>query len=134
MKAVVSARAPTMRDRPLLGADLPDDLRELLNESISRFKAADDAGAEALLAQLLARVPKHAVAKRNLAAILSYNGRYTEVQQLLAQVVADHPDDLRSRCDLANLVIRDGKLDQADALLKGLAARRRGRSGLGRLS
>ncbi|WP_170164732.1 hypothetical protein [Thiocapsa rosea] len=43
----------------------------------------------------------------------------------MAQVVADHPDDLRARCDLANLLIRDRKLDQADALLKGLAARPR---------
>ncbi len=105
--------------------DLPDDLLELLGESIARFKAADDAGAEELLAQLLARVPEHAIAKRNLAAIRAYNGRYAEAQQLLAQVVADHPDDLRARCDLANLLIQDGKLDQADVLVKGLAARRR---------
>jgi hypothetical protein len=40
-------------------SDLPDDLQDLLSECISRFHSADHAGAEALLVQLLARVPNH---------------------------------------------------------------------------
>jgi predicted Zn-dependent protease len=106
-------------------SDLPDDLQDLLSESISRFHSADHAGAEALLVQLLARVPNHAVAKGNLVAIRSAQGRHQEAEQLLREVVADHPDYLCARCNLANLVILDGKLDQADELLNGLAARQR---------
>nr|WP_240905989.1 tetratricopeptide repeat protein [Thiorhodococcus mannitoliphagus] len=105
--------------------DLPDDLHELLGESISRFHAADYVGAEALLTQILARVPGHAVATGNLAGVRAAQGRYEEGRQLLKQVVHDHPDYLYARCNLANLAILDGKLDEADELLKGLATRRR---------
>ncbi|QVL48049.1 MAG: tetratricopeptide repeat protein [Thiocapsa sp.] len=106
-------------------SDLPDDLQELLNASIARFNTGDHAGAEPLLAQLLARVPNHAAAKGNLAAIRSFQGRHEEAEKLLREVVADHPDYLVARCNLANLAVLDGNVDEADALLKGLATRRR---------
>jgi predicted Zn-dependent protease len=79
---------------------------------------------EPLLAQRLARVHNHAAAKDNLAAIRSFQGRREEAEQLLGEVVAGHPDDLAARCNPANLAILDGDLEEADALLKGLATRR----------
>lgn len=106
-------------------SDLPDDLQALLNASIARFHSGDHAGAEALLGQILARVPNHAAAKGNLVAIRSAQGRPQEAEQLLREVIAEHPDYLVARCNLANLVILDGKLDEANDLLKGLATRRR---------
>jgi Flp pilus assembly protein TadD len=41
----------------------------------------------------------------------------------LQQAVAKHPDYLFARCNLARFLIQDGKLDAADALLKGLVER-----------
>ncbi len=92
---------------------------------MSRFNAADYAGAETLLTEILARVPTDAVAKVNLAAVRSAQGRHEEAQQLLRQAVADDPDYLCARCNLANLMTLEGKLDQAGELLKGLATRQR---------
>ena len=106
-------------------SDLPDDLHPLLGESVARFNAADYAGAETLLTEILARVPTDAVAKGNLAAVRSAQGRHEEAQQLLRQAVADDPDYLCARCNLANLMTLEGKLDQAGELLKGLATRQR---------
>jgi predicted Zn-dependent protease len=105
-------------------SDLPDGLQDLLDAPIVRFNTGDYAGAESLLTQRLARVHNYAVAKDNLAAIRSFQGRREEAEQLLREVVADHPDDLVARCNLANPAILDDDLDQTDALLKGLATRR----------
>ncbi len=59
----------------------------------------------------VARAHNHAAAKDNLAAIRSFQGRREEAEQLLREVVADHPDDLAARCNLANLAILDGDLE-----------------------
>ena len=106
-------------------SDLPDDLQMLLEESIERYNAADYARAEALLTEILARVPTHAVAKGNLAAIRFEEGRPEEARQLIREVIADHPDYLHARCNLANLLILDGELEEANELLEGLASRQR---------
>jgi tetratricopeptide (TPR) repeat protein len=92
-------------------SDLPDELRDLLDASIARFSTGDHAGAEPLLSQRLARVHNHAAAKDNLAAIRSFEGRREDAEQLLREVVEDHPDDLAARCNLANPAILDGDLE-----------------------
>jgi hypothetical protein len=78
-----------------------------------------------LLDQLLARAPNNAAANGNLAAIRSAQGLHEEAEKLLSEVVGVHPDCLCARCNLDNPLIPNGKLDQADELLKGLAARPR---------
>lgn len=92
-------------------SDLPDELQDLLDAPTARFNTGDHAGAEHLLAQRLARVHNHAAAKDNLDAIRSFQGRREEAEQLLREVVADHPDYLAGRCNLANLAILDGDLE-----------------------
>ncbi|MBK1730714.1 hypothetical protein CKO41_02620 [Thiococcus pfennigii] len=109
--------------REPLPSDLPEDLAELLGESVACFNDGDFAGAEARVQRLLAERPGHPVASGNLAGLYSAQGRGREARALLRQVVASHPDYLFARCNLAGMLIRDGQIDEAHELLKGLAER-----------
>jgi len=104
-------------------SDLPADLAVLLNESIVRFNQGQAEEAEQRLNRILERVPKHAVARGNLASVRTLQGRHEEAMQLLQEVIADHPDYLFGRCNLAQMLIEQGAIDDAHDLLDGLIER-----------
>ena len=104
---------------------LPDDLQELLDQSIEDLNANRVPQAEAALTAILARIPDHPIALGNLGAIYARQGRIEECQSHLRQVIAVHPDYLFARANLAALLIEDGELDEAKALLDGLMQRPR---------
>jgi len=74
---------------------------------------------------VLEGAPGHPVATGNLAVLREMQGRREEVRPLLRQVVAEHPDYLHARCNLARFLIMDGELEEAQGLLAGLAERER---------
>jgi tetratricopeptide (TPR) repeat protein len=104
-------------------SDLPADLAALLDESIVLFNQGEADGAEQRLNRILERVPKHAVAHGNLASVRTLQGRHEEAMQLLREVIADHPDYLFGRCNLAQMLIERGAIDDAHDLLDGLIER-----------
>lgn len=103
--------------------DLPADLAALLDESNVLFKQGQADAAEQRLNRILQRVPTHAIARGNLAAVRTLQGRHAEAMQLLRNLVADHPDYLLARCNLAQMLIEQGATDDAHALLVGLIER-----------
>lgn len=104
---------------------LPDDLQELLDQSVEDVNANRLPQAEAALTAILARIPDHPMALGNLGAILARQGRLNECRSLLRRVIAAHPDYLFARVNLASLLIQDGELEEAKALLDGLIQRPR---------
>lgn len=104
-------------------ADLPADLAALLDESIVLFNQGQAEEAEQRLNAILQRVPKHAVARGNLASVRTLQGRHAEAMHLLREVIADHPDYLFARCNLAQMLIEEGAIDEAHELLEGLIER-----------
>jgi tetratricopeptide (TPR) repeat protein len=106
-------------------SDLPADLEVLLGEAIVLHNDGHIQEAEARLNTILQRVPDHAVALGNLAAVRSMQGRNEEALDLLRTVVEKHPDYLFARCNLAKTLIEDGEIDEAERLLDGLIERER---------
>ena len=106
-------------------SDLPDDLHGILQESLLLHRAGRYEESEARLNAILERIPDHRIALGNLAAIRTIQNRGREAQEILRRVIAAHPDYLIARCNLAVMLIEEGELDQADALLDGLSQRPR---------
>ena len=104
---------------------LPPDLDDLLGEAIALVHDRDLDAAEGLLSTILQRVPDHPMVLGNLAAVRAMQGRPEESRRLLREVVASHPDYLFARCNLAKTLIIEGAIDEAEALLGGLADRER---------
>lgn len=105
--------------------DLPPDLDDLLGEAIALVHDRDLDAAEGLLSTILQRVPDHPMVLGNLAAVRAMQGRPEESRRLLREVVASHPDYLFARCNLAKTLIIEGAIDEAEALLGGLADQER---------
>src|SRR5262249_27277390 len=61
----------------------------------------------------------------NLALALSLQGREAEALPLVRQIHERFPDYLFARVSVARQAIRDGRLDEAEELLKPLLTRRR---------
>lgn len=105
--------------------NLPDDLQELLEESVRLLHQGQPDKAGARLRKILERSPDHPVILGNLAAIRIQRGDAEEGRRLLRQAVDRNPDYLFARCNLANLLIDDGALEDAQALIGDLATRER---------
>lgn len=105
--------------------DLPKDLQRLLEEATPLLRAGDLPAAESRLLKILARFPHYRRALANLASVRAQQGRDDECRALLRQAIEANPDYVFGRCYLANLLIEEGKLDDALPLLEGLAERPR---------
>ncbi len=106
-------------------SNLPKDLLNLHDQSVRHLRAGRLEAAEAAINTILARVPDHQTVLGNMAALRGLQGRGEACRELLRRIVAIHPDYLFARCNLAGLLIEDGELDAAAALLEGLAQRPR---------
>lgn len=112
-------------DREPEPSDLPPDLLALFEESYALQLAGQLDAAEARLDTILQRVPDYPAALGNLAGLRLAQRRDAEAVKLLRRTIEVHPDYLFARCNLADLLIEDGELDAAQALLHGLAERPR---------
>ncbi len=104
---------------------LPEDLNELLTEAILAFIDNRLDEAESKLNELLEQAPDNRVALGNLAAVHIARGQDEPARELLRRVIAANPDYLFARCNLATMLIEDGEIDEAEALLDGLSKRER---------
>jgi tetratricopeptide (TPR) repeat protein len=109
--------------RESVPTDLPPDLQTRLESSVQHSQAGRIEAAEADLDVILARIPDHPIALGNLAALRARQLRGQECRELLRRAIETHPDYLLARVNLAGILIEEGKLDEADALLEGLAQR-----------
>ena len=74
---------------------------------------------------MLERAPDHPMLLSNLAAACLLQGRREEGRTLLKRAIEKKPDYLFARCNLANLHISAGELEEAERLLTGLPSRPR---------
>jgi tetratricopeptide (TPR) repeat protein len=106
-------------------SDLTPDLMRLHGEAVNHLRAGRLEAAETAINTILARAPDQQSVLGNLAALRARQGRGDECRDILRRVVEIHPDYLFARCNLAGLLIEEGDLDAAKALLEGLAERPR---------
>ena len=104
---------------------LPAPAQEPLDEAVQALRQQDGAAAERWLQQALAVVPDAPTLLHNLASAYELQGRRTEAHALVREVHARYPDYLFARVGVARLLITDGQLDEAEALLLPLLQRRR---------
>ncbi len=104
---------------------LPEDLDALLTEGILAFIDNRLEEAESKLRGILEHAPDNRVVLGNLAAIHMARGQGEAARELLRRVIAGNPDYLFARCNLATMLIDDGEIDEAEALLDGLSKRER---------
>lgn len=100
--------------------DLPPHLQALLEESIDKTMNRDIAGAQACLRQILKQAPNNRTALGNLGQLLIHQGEREAGEAMLRRVIALYPDYPQPRCNLAKVLIRDNRLDEAQELLGDL--------------
>lgn len=105
----------------------PEELAENAYREAAQLRAqGNPAEAERRLKALLASNPKQVKARELLASIQLDSGRWAEAQDTLEQGVAQVPEYLAFRFQLARLYLEHGSDEQALALLE--SARREGRT------
>lgn len=100
-------------------------VEELIGAAIEAMQATDAARAETLLRQAEALEPDAPDIQNNLAAVLEMLGRTEEAKELTVRLFAAHPDYLFGRVAMANMAIRDQRLQEAQDLLDPLLSRTR---------
>ena len=100
-------------------------VEEWIREATLALHAEDPDKAEQLLQKALVVEPEAPDALNNLAAAYEMQGRRKEAHQMVHQIFARHPDYLFGRIGVAQLALRDGKIEEAEALLKPLVEQRR---------
>ncbi|WPL18604.1 putative PEP-CTERM system TPR-repeat lipoprotein [Thiorhodovibrio winogradskyi] len=105
--------------------ELPPHLQALLDESIDKNANGDIAGAQACLRQILEQTPDNRTTLGNLGQLLIHQGEREAGEAMLRRVIALYPDYLHPRCNLAKVLIRDNRLDEAQDLLGDLHKRER---------
>lgn len=101
------------------------EVEEWLMEAILALRSGDGKRAEELILQALEVEPDAPDSVNNLAAAYELQGRMAEAEALTTQNFERHPDYLFGRTSAAQLCIHDGKIQEAEALLEPLLARRR---------
>lgn len=109
---------------------VPSNLTESAQQELVGAMALLHAGkmqqAQIELERLLKQYPMETSLYTNLAYIhSSLGGNEKEVERLMKQAVEVNPDYLIGRCNLAGLMLGQGRFDEAEALLKGLGNRER---------
>ena len=100
-------------------------VEEWIREATLALHAGDPEKAEQLLQKALAVEPESPDALNNLAAAYEMQGRRKKAHQMVHQIFERHPDYLFGRIGVAQLALRDGKIEEAEALLKPLVEQRR---------
>lgn len=98
---------------------------QILDQATPLLRARDGLGAEILYRQALQLEPDKPDLLNNLAVSLQLQGRQAEAIALLEVLHYQHPDYLFARTGLAKAAMKNGDLEQAQALLEPLYERRK---------
>lgn len=96
-----------------------------MEEASQALHRGDAARGEEVLRKALEREPDSPDLLNNLAAAYSMQRRGAEARALVEQIAQRYPDYLFGQTNLASILLREGKLDEAQALLDPLMARSR---------
>lgn len=102
-----------------------EQVTRLLTGGTQALRAGDSHAAERSLKQALELEPDAPDLLNNLAIAYELQGRTVEAHDLVREIHARHPDYSFPRLSLAQLALRDGKPEEAKALLEPLLTRRR---------
>lgn len=102
------------------GYDYPPEVQRLSDEGVRLLRKEDFAGAAAVLAQAHALAPEVVGVMNNLAAAWEQQGQSQRAHELLDRIFALRPDYFFARVAKARLLIRDGEVERADAMLREL--------------
>ncbi len=100
-------------------------VEQWLTEATLALQRRDADEAEHLLKQALEIEPDVPALLNNLAAAYEMQGRLPEAEVIVRQLHQRYPDYVFARTSMAQLCIRRGEIDEAQALLKPLLTRRR---------
>lgn len=98
---------------------------ELLTEATYLMQAQNFRKAKKLLEQARTLEPDHPIILNNLAKVMEAEGDSADAAALMEHVLAAHPDYLFGQVGLANKLILEEKLDQVQAVLNPLLARKK---------
>lgn len=101
------------------------EIQALINNGIQAIHDGDLAKAEALYQQALEQDADSPMILNNLAAIFSQQGRIQESQEINRYVHERYPDYFQGRTNMALLLARDNKVEEARAMLAPLQERRK---------
>jgi tetratricopeptide (TPR) repeat protein len=102
-----------------------EQVQELLAEGSDALHQGEPARAEELYKRALELEPDAPDVLNNLAAAYEAMNRHTDAMTLLRQIHERFPDYLFARAAMAKVLIADGRLDEAKALLDPLLSRKR---------
>jgi tetratricopeptide (TPR) repeat protein len=101
---------------------LSPDLERMFQDAFAAFADGRNEEAEQGLRAILTRAPAQPAVLANLGGILDVAGRRREAKALLRQALDVDPDYLFARCTLARLLIDEGDVAGAEALLPEIDA------------
>jgi tetratricopeptide (TPR) repeat protein len=107
------------------GERLPFRAERLVAEAMEEIKYGDPAKGERLIKQAIEMKPDHPTLLNNLAAAYGRQGKDTECRNLIAEIRQQFPDYFFGITNEAMTLARDGKPDEAEALVKPLLGRKR---------
>jgi predicted Zn-dependent protease len=97
-------------------------VRKLAQKANDHLTAGNGVEAERLLRQGLAQEPDAPDLHNNLAMALEVQGRRSEAHAMIRQIHTRFPDYWFGKVGVAQLLTKEGKLDEAEAILKPLRA------------
>jgi tetratricopeptide (TPR) repeat protein len=103
--------------------DLPPKAEELMQQAFVLLRKGDGVRAEPLIKQALEFAPESLTLRNNLAMAYHQQNRIEEANNLTRELFAENPDYFFGRLGMANLLIQDGKYDEAEELLHPLHSR-----------
>lgn len=106
-------------------SDLPPLAQDYYLKAYEAQENGDAVHAEILLKAALALVPDSPQLLNNLAAAYALQGRSKEYAELLRKIIERHPDYVFARINFADLIIEEGRYEEAEALLVPLGERPR---------
>jgi tetratricopeptide (TPR) repeat protein len=91
--------------------------KKLYREGLEAMEAHQPERAEGLFRQALLEHPGERTLRFNLASVLEMQGRQEEAEDIYGELARQHPDYLHAVSHVARRQIKDGDLDQAEAMM-----------------
>ncbi len=101
------------------------EIQQLINDGIEAMHDGDLTRAEALYQQALEQDADSPMILNNLAAIFSQQGRDEEYKEIIRYVHEHYPDYFAGRTNMAMLLARENKIEEARDMLAPLQERRK---------